>query len=102
MRGGGAGERWGESDGGGLLVQQGPVQCFSFCLSLDVLNPEHFTCNQFLQNEHSTQTDIILLVQIGQVQIGPGFCSIPARINNSQIRHAGVAFSFVCLVKNSE
>ena len=106
--GGGGDDCWGATDdvggvcGGGLLVQQGPVQCFNFCLSFDVLNPEHLTCSQFLQNEHSTQTDTILLVQIGQVQIGPGFCSIPARINNSRIRHAGVAFSFVCLVKNSE
>ena len=83
-------------------MQQGPVQVLRPFLSFDVFRPEHFICNHCLHVVHWTDVDVSFFVQMGQYQMmGPGFCSMPARISKSQIRHAGVAFSFVKLIKNT-
>ena len=93
----------GEGLGGdGLsLVQHGPVQDFSFLLSFDDLKPEHLTWSHLRHLEHSTDTGDNCLWQSAQNQMGPGFCSIPALISRSRIRHAGVVLFFVNQIKNS-
>ena len=92
----------GENLGGrGEPLQHGPVQVFSFLRSLDDLRPEHLTWSHLKQMEHSTDTGESCLLQSAQNHLGPGFCSIPALISNSQIRQAGVVLFFVNHIKNT-
>ena len=76
-------------EGGGLggdLMQHGPVQVLSFCRSLDDFNPEHLTWSHLKQLEHCIAVGDSGLTHSEQYQIGPGFCSIPARMRRSRIR----------------
>ncbi len=117
---GGGGVDWGEggywqgrgglvSRGGGGVVgrggencgQQGPLQFFNFMRSLEAFSPEHFICNHWWQVEYWTDVDFKALLHMGQIQVGPGFCSIPARMSSSRIRCAGNVSFFVNQGKNS-
>lgn len=111
-RGGGGEGRLRRGGGGGLLrggvgglfarwMQQGPVQVLNFLRSLDDFNCEHLTWSHPLHLLHSIKVPMILFVHTVQFQVGPGFCSMPARIRSSRIRHAGVALLFVGQIKNS-
>ena len=55
---------------------------------------------QVWQDEHSIEMDERFFLQMLHFQTGPGFCSIPARISNSQSKLAGSCF-VVRLVKNT-
>ena len=82
-------------------VQHGPVQVLYFLRSFDDLRPEHLTWSHFKQMEHSTETGESCLLHSEQNQVGPGFCSMPALISRSRIRHAGVVLFFVNQIKNT-
>ena len=85
MRGGGEGHNPG--------MQQGPFQILSPLRSLEDFSPEHLTWSQLEQDVHCTDVGFKALLQMLHFHVGPGFCSIPARISKSRMRLAG-SFSF--------
>ena len=89
--------------GGGGVLQLGQIQLGIFFLSLADLSWEHLRCIQF---KHLVQRKEVCLsetffLQGGQIQLGPGFCSIPALIRSSLSSPAGRVFSFVKINKKS-
>ena len=92
---------WGAGQRGGGGLQHGPSQCGCFCRSLDVLRPEHLTWIHSKQDEHCTDVGFSFNLQMLHFQMGPGFCSIPALISNSQSNLAGRNCLVVRQVKNT-
>ena len=103
MSGGWGGVRLGEGGGGGKGGQHAPLQLGSLSLSVAFLRSVHLKCNQRKQFVHWIDTCllVILLLQAPQVQIGPGFVSMPEIINSSLMTAAGSRPSVVKQIKNS-
>ena len=97
----GRGVLWGVVGGWLSNTQHGPVQVEYCFRSLIDLSPEHLTWSQSEQVVHCIAYGESLRLHILQYQTGPGFCSMPARINRSRIRLDGVVLIFVNQLKNT-
>ena len=94
--GGGGGAGAGEE-------QHTPLQLGSFLLSFAFLRSVHLKWIQIKQFAHWTETwELkILLLQAPQVQVGPGFVSMPEISNRSLMTAAGSRPSVVKQIKNN-